>query len=177
MTRLKVVNAYRRAGEKTRDGFDEAIREGRPKHPARHARQQQRRNGQREKKVLDHVRAEEIVVAQVVQRTIERDEHQEQPGQKVDLLAGGGVAVEVLRAPHVYRAQRCDADDRTRVNRPSRPGEIDDGMQQRQDQHAYMILMYRCPNRNISASSVSEAMSSGPVNSTRNSRWSYLRCM
>ena len=62
---------YRSAREKTRRRRDEAIREYWPKHPSGHAGEQERRHCEGEQEMLHHVRAEEVVVTQVVNWTIE----------------------------------------------------------------------------------------------------------
>jgi len=57
--------------KKRAGGAMKPIREYWPKHPSGHSGEKQRRNGEGEQEMLHHVGAEEIVVAQVVNRTIE----------------------------------------------------------------------------------------------------------
>ena len=48
------------------------VREERAQHPPWRAREQQRRHGEAEQEVLHHVRAEQIGVAQIVKRPVQR---------------------------------------------------------------------------------------------------------
>src|SRR5690349_14046079 len=56
---------------------DDAISEKWSKHPSWNSRDEQRRHRKREQKMLHHVSAEEIIVAQIVQRSVERNENDE----------------------------------------------------------------------------------------------------
>ena len=85
--------------------------------------------------MLHHVCAEEIRIAQVVDRTIERSEHQQQAGEEKASLGDTRFALQRFIRPDVRRAEGCNSDGGTRVDRPSPPTEIGDGMQQRQEQH------------------------------------------
>src|SRR6202049_4817344 len=70
--------ADRSAGEEPRDRRNAWSRQHGSQHPTRHSGEQKWRYRQREQEMLHHVRAEEIIIAQIVYRTIERGEHQEQ---------------------------------------------------------------------------------------------------
>ena len=100
--------APRRRGDPARERADAAQRKQRPQHPARRPHDQQRRDDQREHQVLHHVRAEQVVVAQVVQPAVEREEDQGERGVEARALgaarAGGVVCSGATAIPASYSA-------------------------------------------------------------------------
>src|SRR5688500_16780255 len=86
--------------------------------------------------MLYHVSAEEIAVAQVVDRPVERREHHEQGGEEVTALQSARLVVDTAGDPEVQHSQRDDSENGARMNRPPPPVDDGDGVEKRQDQHA-----------------------------------------
>src|SRR5215210_2905582 len=86
--------------------------------------------------MLHHVRAEEIPVAQVVHRPVERSEHHKEAGEEIYLLLQRWLPPEMMRSPQVKRGERGYADGGAGMNRPPPPIDRGNGMEQRQKQHA-----------------------------------------
>jgi hypothetical protein len=103
------------------DGRDGAEGERRTEHPARGAEQQQRRRDDGEHEVLHHVPREQVVVADVVQGPVEREEHRREPCAEAHLLGPretlGRIPPPVhRRAPPVERPEREQPRDRAPVH-------------------------------------------------------------
>jgi hypothetical protein len=106
--------AARWLGDRPCYGVDLRVPEKRAKHPARRAHEKQRRHHERKHQVLHHVRAEQVRIAQVVERTVQGQENDQQARKECDLLAspqkgrlGAGEAcagAEMPGAPHVSAA-------------------------------------------------------------------------
>ncbi len=132
-----------RARDEFRDGTHCSRLDQRTKHPSGRSGDQQRRKQQCEQQVLHHVGAEQVVVAQIVQRTVQRGEHHEQAGEERELLSArrcarlGGARC----APEIQCGESRDADYRAPVNRPARPPDLRDRVEgQQQQQVIHRVL-------------------------------------
>ena len=98
---------HRHAGEEVPRPPQRGRREQPAQQPGREPDQEQRREHLREQQVLDHVGAEEVEVAQVVERSVERQHHHREPAE----VAGRAPGLEALPpasqppAPHREREQ------------------------------------------------------------------------
>ena len=97
-------------------------------HPSRHAVKQQGRHGEHQEHVLHHVRAEEVVVGEIVDGAGQRDEeHRERAGEGQRLMRGD--AAFGIQAPPeeqrgaVRRPRHRDARHHAGVGVPGRPVE------------------------------------------------------
>ena len=104
-------------------------REERRQHPARRAVEQERRHGEGQQQVLDHVGAEEVVVREVVQRAGERaEEHGEarEEGQRLgplDALGPGRARRAAQRASRRPPPRSGEARDHDGIGVPGGPVE------------------------------------------------------
>src|SRR5437868_11419511 len=85
---------HRRARKKVRDRSDVSPRQNGAQHPPWCAGEEQWWHRQRQQQVLHHMRTEQIIVAEVVDRTVERCKHHQQPRHEIDLLTKGRLASE-----------------------------------------------------------------------------------
>src|SRR5207253_5112564 len=96
-------------------------REEGPQHPSRRPVEQERRHGKSEQEVLDHVRAEEIVVREVVQRAGERAQEKDEAAEERDDLGGRHappVAAAALERRQVEPGERGESDNDGGIRMP-----------------------------------------------------------
>ncbi len=102
----------------------EGMTEERREHPARRAVEQQRRHREDQQEMLDHVRAEQVVVREIVDRARQRPQQQGQPREERDDV--GRLRPQPLGAPapqrhHVQAAERQEARDHRGIGMPCCP--------------------------------------------------------
>src|SRR6185503_11358646 len=159
--------------------------------PARRSHDEQRGHDEGEQQMLEHVRAEQERIAQVVQWTVERQEHHDHANGKERRLraperrdrrvrGGRSTGTKALsRAPDVQRDEQGQSNHRAPVHGKTTQRNGRARVKQREREcmrHDYLVSV-SFEKRNMSAMIVLIATISGPVNSARNRRWSYLRCM
>src|SRR5215468_4473057 len=126
--------------------------------------------------MLQHVRAEQIRVAQVVEPAVERKEHQHEREVPPETLRGARLRNAFQPCPAlVQRCQPHDADDRARMHGETARAQSRADVQQREPHGGH--LPENLWKRKSNATIVDIAMMSGPVKSDLKILWSYLRCM
>ena len=104
-------------GEPPGGGVDGRKAERGAKHPPRRADDEEQRHDEGEHEVLHHVRAEQVVVAQVVQRAIQATETCRQRDRERAGLDAGWRAPFTPHAPRVEACQPGDPHDGAGVDR------------------------------------------------------------
>ena len=108
-----------RRRDPARERTDDRPTQCRPQHPARRACDEQRWHDELHDEVLHHVPAEQVEVAQVVQRPVQDQEQQEQATAERDALPGRRTnALGGTSTPKVEPPERSQSNDRARVDGP-----------------------------------------------------------